>query len=521
MENERIPTVKVDEWTRDKSDAYIYSDGNLIKINFDKCLDGKSRGMYARNKDSMETLSTFIIKRRLFLSKLDLLCQYMDYFTEWFDEDKSLIVSYMYMKNRVDSNASSMTYGEFRIMLLNEFFHKLNLKHQIYDMVEFNYDLDVTVDEKTHRQFTGKFDFTNEDAKQLLAISTCIKFAIPIISHYIETNTLYDDKFLTGFMSNIFIDIFENMGNYRDAFGSELLVKMYQFTRDKVQQHFNTNKRLWEQQSAFRGLTTDAHIDATVKKHLIENNIFKFMFNNNIISFMKSIVETQLDCAINKAKYKANPVKLDDIKDANGLSSLDKNNQSLAKVDESQIIRNEYSLEYVINAYQEDDEIGEISQEEIDYYLEHFDIKNPFHNKLVNYFFAGHFDGFAELKSKTVYQYIKLMIIAKRVLINSTKYKQLPWLFSSVVVGRMSKRLLQNQKFLSKLTESETYRNICEKKYPEMMEQFPKEIDSILSMVITNIYTYVDYEHQELTGTKIEFNEDIICDELLMFIDSI
>ena len=43
----------------------------------------------------------------------------------------------------------------------------------------------------------------------------------------------------------------------------------------------------------------------------------------------------------------------------------------------------------------------------------------------------------------------------------------------------------------------------------------------IQSKVLNNVFTYVDYEHQELTGTNIIFNEDVITDELFSFMDMI
>ena len=82
-------------------------------------------------------------------------------------------------------------------------------------------------------------------------------------------------------------------------------------------------------------------------------------------------------------------------------------------------------------------------------------------------------------------------------------------------------RLLQNTKYTNKLMASSAYKNLINNKYPTLKGFKDDVILSIVSQCLNNIYTYVDYENQELTGEVIEFDEDIISDEILSFIDSI
>ena len=54
------------------------------------------------------------------------------------------------------------------------------------------------------------------------------------------------------------------------------------------------------------------------------------------------------------------------------------------------------------------------------------------------------------------------------------------------------------------------------------MEGFRDDpILKMISRVLNNQYTFVEYEQPELTGEIIMFNEDIISDEILNFIDEI
>lgn len=512
---------KVDTWARkNPTSGYVYPDGKNIKLNVTKFIPKSSRKLMASKftKDEIASLETLLIERKLFFNKTDMLCQYIDYFIEFFDEEKELPTAYLYMKKQLDSRTESMTADEFINMITIRFFRDSAIKSKVYDMVDHNYDLDVTYDKKSGRTFDGFYDFSNDDARRLLAISIVMKFAIPIISQYIATNNLYVEATMGNLITDVFMEIFFRVGSYQDGDPDSLLLKLYKFTEEKIVKHSIDHQALWAQQSALRGLTESKHVDTILIKHLISNNMFKFKFDDNIVSFMKSIVETQLLCTINKVKYKADPVHVDGTKDVNGLSGIDKLEQSLAKMDETTIIRCEKSLVDIINELEE--QVGPISDEEISYYGVNFVASSAFHNTLLGYMFAKDFHGYTEFKNKDIFQHMRLLIIAKRML-KKAGYIQLPHLFSSVIRGRTSMRLLQNTKYTNKLMASSAYKNLINNKYPTLKGYKDDIILSMVSQCLNNIYTYVDYENQELTGEVIEFDEDIISDEILSFIDSI
>ena len=509
----------VDTWKRNEDEqAYVYMDGKNVRMNLCKFIPS-SRRFTEKDKEVSDSLETFIIERGLFLKKIDVLCKYMDYFIEFFDDDKELPVIMIHMKNRIDSTKESMTMDEFVKMIQIKFFRDTAIKQNIYRMVSENYNLDVTVDKKTGRVFNGPNDFTNEEVQRLLSISIFMKMIIPVTSQYIATNTMYSKTELSGLITRVFVDSFYLMGTYGDADADDLMKKLYIFTKDKITKHYGANQVLWNQQCALRGLTESSHIDTILVKHLLGNNMFKFQFDNNIISFMKSIVETQLICTINKVKYKVNPVRVDHVKDFNGLSSVDKLEQSMAKLDESQVIRCDKSLKDTLYRIQADWGIVP-SDEEVDYYMYNFFLDSIFHMKLLGYFYAKIFDGYVELKNMDIVTKIKLLIICKKKLIMDG-YDQLPWLITSIQQGKTSARLLQNAKYINKLTSSADYKNLYEKKYKSLKGFKDDEILSDISRVLNNIYTYVEYDNQELTGTEIEFDEDIIGCEMLRFYDSI
>ena len=509
---------EIDNWERkNNEDAYVWSDGKNLIINMKKFLPSIDR-MRKEDRQSLMFLQTFVIERKLFYKKTDLIAKYLDYYIEFFDPDKELPLTYLSIKEAIDSSNRSMTVSEFIKFIMDRFFRTTHVKRNIYQLVEANYDLDVTVDKKTGRVFNGIYDFTNDEAKILLAISVFMKFVIPITAQYITTNTIYDDEQLSNVVTDVFVESFYRMGNAYGVEADDLLIKLYKFAETKILKHYGLHQLLWNQQTALRGLTESMHVDTILIKHLISNNMFKFMFNDNIVSFMKSIVETQLICTINKLKYKANPVRVDNTKDYNGLSGIDKLDQSMSKMDEGSIIKCTKSLQYEFARLER--ELGPISDDEHDYYYCNFLTTDPFHKSLVDYFYAKRFGGFTEMKNISADQYIDMMIWCKRQLQRERK-QELPELISSNLEGRMSQRLLQNSKYINKLQQDETYTNMTNDTYRYLIGYNDQAILDPISKVLNNVYVYNSYECPELTGMKIEFNEDIISAELLTFIDSI
>ena len=508
----------IDTWEREPEEAYAYTDGKNLILNIEKIIPISLERMSKEDKESITYMKTFVLERKLFFKKTDLIAQYIDYFVEFFDEDKELPLAYLSIKEAIDSGDKSMTPMEFLKMMVIKFFKDTHIKRNIFKMVEANYNLDVTIDQKSGRSFNGIYDFTNEEARILLAISIFMKFIIPITSQYINTNTKYTPDDLSDLFTDVFVETVYRMGNHYDVDVDELLVKLYKFTETKIVKHYGLNQLLWNQQCALRGLTESMHVDTILIKHLLGNNMFKFRFNENIINFLKSIVETQLICTINKLKYKANPVRVDNSKDYNGLSGIDKLEQSMSKLDESSVIRCTKSLEYEFKVLEE--QLGVIDDDEHEWYYNHFLTTSDFHKMLVDYFYASHFGGFMEVKNVSSDQYVDLMIYCKRKLQNDG-YQELPDLISSNLQGRMSQRLLQNSKFINKLQQSSTYINIMKDKYNCLIGYDDNVIINILSKILNNVYVYNDYQHQEKTGEIIEFNEDVISDELLNFIDNI
>ena len=503
-------------------DIWVIDEHPNVRINFRKALPRSMKvGMYDTEEDERNA-ETFTISRTAFQNKLVPVCQYLSYFTEFYDPEKELLSLYMYMKNIIDNGPHSLTIIEFKKHLLGKIFKDYRIKDNIYRMVEDNHYIDATIDKRSGRVFNGPDDFTNDDIKRLLAISMMLKIIIPPVEHYIATNTIYanDDPLINNITLDLFVDMFYFVGDQHDEYEADIIQeKLYIFTEKKVRKHYKGHSVIWEQQAALRGTTESSQLDRLLVKFLLSDNFFKFQFNNALSSFLKAIIETQLKFTVQKLSYNYNPVRVTAEKGPDGLSGIDKLEQSQIKVDETKATRSYKALSDVISRLEK--KYGHISEEEIAFYTKYLFNMDKFHNDLLNYNFAKEFDGFTELKSCSIRQVMKFVILAKRAL-SRKGFKELQWLISSFLKGKLSNRLLQNSKFINKLKASSTYTHLINDKYDIMVEGLRDDpILKIISRVLNNQYTFVEYEQPELTGENIVFTEDIISDEILNFIDEI
>lgn len=505
-----------------KEDIWVINEHPNLRINLSKALPKSVTHRMFASEEELRDAETFTIGRKAFQNNLAQLCQYLSYFIEFYDPDKELMGLYMYMKNIIDNGVNSLTIEEFKKHLTGKIFRDYHIKENIYRLVEDNHYIDATIDKKTGRVFNGPDDFTNDDVKRLLAVSIMLKIVIPPVEHYISTNSIYsnDDPLINNLMLGLFVDMFYRVGDQHDEYEADLLQeKLFNFAEKKVRKHHKAHNTIWEQQGALRGTTESSQLDRLMVKFLLADNFFKFRFNNALSAFLKAVIETQLKFTINRVSYNFNPVEVSGEKGPDGLSGIDKLEQTQMKIDETRSIRSYKALDDMMNKLER--EFGPISEDEIEFYTKRLMHMDKFHNTLINYNYASEFGGFTELKMTSIRQLMKLVIYTKREL-KRKGYKELEWLMSSILKGKVSNRILQNTKYINKLKTSSTYKHLVEHKYDIMYEGLVDDpILKIISRVLNNNYVFVEHDMPEITGEVIEFNEDIISDEILNFIDEI
>ena len=191
---------------------------------------------------------------------------------------------------------------------------------------------------------------------------------------------------------------------------------------------------------------------------------------------------------------------------------------SLEKVDESLSVLSEINIKQTIRRIKKKIDI-DISEEELSYYMCNHKT-SPFQTQLVFNFYANYFHGFRDLNMLTRKQYMKLLILLKKLLQLQNKV-YLPQILTANIL-KLNCRTIQNTKFLNKIETSSVYQSIALDKF-EPIEQIKKNntILNILSTLLNTTFTNVDYVTREKTGEQLEVVDDVLSDEVLDFLNQI
>jgi len=505
--------IRVDEWEPEEEDKIIKCDGKLIIIPFDKIF----------KKESTSTLNVFIIKKESYVNQLNNtnkknengiiinekgIIHYLNYFIKFYDINNELLMSYFKLKYFIDNKSSPIKKPKTFIKFLYGVLFTETMKEKITKMVEDNYYIDLTSSDK--KKYSESLEITNEHAKIMMMISMSIKIMIPVVFQYINVNNVKKE---VDYIYNFYKGLFDLYGK-----GINIYNKLMVTVSAKINKNLSSNKPMWEQQEIF-GVDPLIYLNSLLKKNIITETMFKYVFNKNIVNFNSFILEKQLYFVIKK-NYKVNLVELSaDKSGEDGLSGLDKFEMNSNKIDESLIILSEVNIKRTIKNIKKN--IGvDVTKDEITFYKK-FHKVNKFQVQLVHYFYAKHFGGYRDLNLLTRKQYITLVILLKRRLqIQGGLY--LPQIISGNIEGRLNTRTIQNTKFLNKLEETPLYQSLIQDKYSTLQEvKRSNLILNLLSTILNSTFTIVDYDHLDKLGEKLEINQDIVSDEFLSFLNQL
>ena len=255
-----------------------------------------------------------------------------------------------------------------------------------------------------------------------------------------------------------------------------------------------------------------------LKDKIISETFFKYTFDKNIISFNYVVLERQLRFFIIEP-YKTNRIELSAKKDVSGLSGLDKLEMNSTKLDESTVILSAVNIKKTIKRIKKSMHI-ELSKEEVEFYKNNVKI-TKFQSQLVFYYYAKYFGGYRDMNLLNRTQYLKLLIILKKRL-QYQKFIYLPQILTSNIENRLNSRTIRNDKFLTKIESSSIYKSLINDKY-SMLNDLNKQdlIISLLSTLLNTTFTFVDYEHPDMTGKVIEIDQDAVSDEFLNFLNQL
>lgn len=489
--------VHVDRWAYDRDNAIVQYDGKLLIVRFDKVL-GFS-----------DNLNTFYVLKDIYVKKLDLICQYINYFIEYYDNDNELIMAYAKLKFLIDNKEKVKKIKEkgfikaiYDILFTKTMIEKIKL------MVEENYDCDLITD--STKKYNKSLEFNNEHAKILQMISLSIKMLIPIITHFSNSRKIKKPNYFRYFerLFTLFDDEIK------------IYTKLYVMVRKKVMDSYKAHALTWQQKEILYGSDPTEFIDTILIDRIIVDAMFKYTLDKSVHSWNTAVINNQLNFFL-MDKYDYAPKQIDFTKDAEGLSSVDKMAMNMSKLDESLITLSEMNIKHTIKKIKKKYNII-VMEDEIEYYMQYHKI-DKFIIQFVHAFYAKYFCGYNDLMMLTKRQYIEIMIILKKKLIYDG-YVFLPQIISGNVFNKVNSRVIQNNKFLLKISESDLYHELKTEKYAyvnELKDDGQDIIIKLLSNLINTKFLFVDFDMQDKLGEIIDIDNNTLSEEFLKFLSEV
>lgn len=159
---------------------------------------------------------------------------------------------------------------------------------------------------------------------------------------------------------------------------------------------------------------------------------------------------------------------------------------------------------------------GPFDEEEIEYYFKQYgedDWLNGLQKQLIFLLFYNYFGDSESIKGINKKDYFKLMIAAKKILLNNNMV-MLPFIISGKIEKMVGRKSL-NKKESTKLENSENYPAVIAK-YKN--DKIVKIILGYIASIISSDFRIIDMNNPNINGKMIDIIPDIIIEEMLLFV---
>lgn len=466
-----------------------------------------------------QSLNYFVmnIKKRTYNSTemRDHICRYLNYFEKYYDSDKELLMVLYNIKLSIDY-LQKYSIGNFVDDINRYIIRNPNLALRIRHFVDDNYIIHLKSNNRT-----PNLQFEDKHAKVLYEISLLMNMYIPLCSHYMYIHGIKESDQIKQFMRTMF-DLCEK--KYIDERGIDIYNKIYEIAANVTNKSKNTDKLLWEK-NLIRGNNPTTHIKDSVND-VILNIIPKYSYDKNIINFNYYSNRMLLSYKITDIAYEFQFSKLSSSKrDDEQNSEFDRYEALLNKKDEAIILQNKVAADQVV----EKAEIlyGPFSIDEVNHYRkklikDNTPVINSLQKQLIGYLFYKDFGDPVTMNAiRNQTAYIKLLIAAKRILLNSGMVI-LPYIISSKVLRTASRKLI-SKKDTTRIENNPLYQQLQQKYRNPKIEERIKEL---IGVVVSSSYEIIDWDNinncpSQYDGIQVPIINDIITEEMILFISNI
>jgi len=499
----RIP--ELNDWIPTDDQTYVVFDNDVVIARYDKYL-----GLQPDSK-----LKLYIIEKKHYRDRMESICNMINYFLTYFDEEKELFHSTLSIKFIIDQK-TNMSIKAFTKMVMDRVITD-SFVRKVKDMTNYLYTINIDSDEEGKYKSTPKI--TNVQAKLIVAVSFAIRAILPLCVHYSDTNNNFQTKkdYISCFDKIIMKIIKKFEKDDVEIFGA-----ICRFVKYRVDRSYNSDIGICIKKKQLYGITKELYLEEVIHEVILVKSLYKLEYNRSVVSFIDGVIFLyHYNFKIENFKFKPVEIDVNDNNDEDDhLSHAEAIEMSVYRIDESNAIINEVNTTQVIRDIEKRFNI-DISKEEFDFYDENIKISSVT-QLFLNSFYSRFFHDSNAIYEINRYATIELLIYMKKYL----QYRGMtiiPQLCTAKVRGKYKENVIKNTKFLEKITTSSVWNNIIEKKFTYIKELNQKEDPIIkrLSSFINSTFEFVDF-NPSINGLVYEdIDQDLIIEEFSLFLSII
>ncbi len=514
MEKENPMIPKLGKWKNDGE--LISTEGKKLIIHFENVL-----------KDPIwKPFDDFYISKIAYSKQIDLIADYIAYFIKYYDKDQEVILGYLKLKNDIDiKHKYTLENVDDLISDIYDIIFTPTVEKELDKLIDHNNDINIESEAdgskkyKTTKKYVESLEFNNQHVILMYKISYCMKIITPVMMHFFTV-----ERIKLNINDNLIYKFFEPLLGNKFSKDINIYNKLYVYVKAKIQEHRSQNAHMYNR----RDISGDDIITITqeiLRKKLISENMFKYVFDRNPIGFNKTIVQFQLNVLFRNIDDK-NITLLSNEQDGEGLSGMEKLEMFMNKLDEGSTILADLDVIDGVKNIQKKYNF-DISNDEVNYMIENY-TPCEIQQSLITAFFSRFFSESRNIKLSNKRQYCIMTLTLKKILLTADANSDgnlnisfLPFILTGNIQGKQEDRPIRNTKFLAKLEATPSYRALVRGKFKCIEQIRPNSILNVIGTLANSTFTYCAYEYQEKLGETIDVNLNKLAEEVINLLSAI
>lgn len=504
-EESKVQPTLVD-WTPEEKDEYFtYNDTEGVVY-------AKYEEMYGLKRGTK--FSCFEIYKYHYKKIMDDVVKHINYYLTFFDTEHELYLAIMSVKSIVDKRPKLSLKAFKKLILERVVTDRFIIK--IKQMADFLFV--PNIDTVNTSKYASTPKITNEQARQLTAVSFAFRCLIPICVHFSNNNyNFVNAKDYIKIFDKIYMKVIERFEKDDVPF----LMSVCRFIEYRVNRQYNANRGTWSQKEQLYGSSKELYMDEIVHEVAIVKSFHKYDYTQSIVSFIDGLVR-KYNINFKRENYKTKPFEIDNDcssdEDAEDYQTrAEQLEMSAYRVDESNMIIKDVNRNFVIKEIMRKFSIS-ITEEEIKFYQENLKV-TEISKTLMNCLFADIFHDSYAIENLPIDDHVLLALCLKKWL-QLKNLNLLAQIATAKIHGKYRDNLIKNSKFIEKITSSDTWNEIIVHKYRYVyeLESNYNSILRIFSGILNSCFEFVDPD-PEVNGYEYSsVNIDKLANETLSFL---